>query len=392
MSIRAGICFGLLVLGGTVARGEETLTATQWQIDAMTRKMDGDLRGAIAALDKAIALEPEGWLFYALRAVYKSELGDLAGAIADYTLIISRAPEERLGTFYSKRGDVRSRAGDHAGAMTDFDQAIKRRPDHAIGYNNRSVARNRAGNYAGALEDMTKAIALAPKSTRYLLNRATLYESHGEMAAAAKDYDHALELEPKNYNLSYDRAEFRRSQGDLEGAAADYTKAVEGGPDYAGGYLFRGMIRQAQGQWEAAATDYCKAVKALEPDTQDPVPYCEIALRQLGRGTPPADLAKLAAGWDDDWIKVTVQFLAGTVAESDLLARASQDTSKRGPVTQSLALYFAGMVRLQAGEAATARKYFEQYLALKLPDSIEATLVRAELARLAQKPSAAPAK
>lgn len=391
MSLRAGICFGLLVLGGTVARGEETLTATQWQIEALTRKMAGDLRGAIAAWDKAIALEPAGWLFFASRAECRSEIGDLAGAIADYTLIIARAPEERLGTFYSKRGDVRSRAGDHTGAMEDFDQAIKRRPDDAIDYNNRGVARNRAGNYAGALEDMAKAIALAPKNTRYLLNRATLYVSHGEMAAAAKDFERAVEVAPKNYDIYVSRAEFRHDQGDLEGAVADYTKALEGNPDYAGdGYFNRGAVRQAQGNWAEAAADYAKAATAMG-EAPSVLVHREVALRQLGRGTPSADLAHTVAGWDAGWFKVIGQFLSGTVTEADLLAQAGEP-GKLTKEKQSLALYFAGMTRLQAGDAATARKYFEQYLALKTSVFLEATLVEAELARLDQKPAVAPTK
>lgn len=391
MSFRPGILLGLLVLSGSLALGEETLTATQWQIDALTRKMDGDLRGAIAAIDKAIALEPGGWLFYVYRAAYKSELGDLEGAIADYTLIIARAPEERLGTFYSKRGDVRSRAGDHAGAMEDFDHAIKLRPDDAIDYNNRSVARSRAGNYAGALEDMGKAIALAPKNTRYLLNRATLYESHGEMAAAAKDFDRAVEVAPKDYDISARRGEFRLTQGDLEGAAADYSRVLEGGPDYAGVSLILAMIRQAQGDREAAVAGYDQAVKAMEGSPL-PILYREIVLRQLERGTPPADLARLVAGWKNESIRAAGEFLAGTVSESDLLARAGRNTGEEGTLFKSIALYLAGMVRLTAGDAPTARKYFEEYLKLDLPDSIETTLVRAELDRMAKKPPVAPAK
>src|SRR5262245_55759150 len=61
-------------------------------------------------------------LYYFLGGLARYNLGDLAGALADYDRAIALKPDE--ATTYNNRGLVRSELGDLAGALTDFDQVL----------------------------------------------------------------------------------------------------------------------------------------------------------------------------------------------------------------------------------------------------------------------------
>ena len=87
--------------------------------------------------------------------------GDLAGALADYDQAIALNPQD--ATAYNNRGIARADQGDLAGALADYDQAIALNPQDATAYNNRGNARQAQGDLAGALADYDQAIALNPQ-------------------------------------------------------------------------------------------------------------------------------------------------------------------------------------------------------------------------------------
>ncbi len=126
------------------------------------RSLSGDDEGALVDLERAVELASKAAedgpvsLTDALmeRAAIRAALDDYAGAIADYSAVIERAPRSYA---YAKRGDCKRRQGDHEGAVADYDKAIELDPKAAAVYYSRGLARKALGDTQGAADDMAKA-------------------------------------------------------------------------------------------------------------------------------------------------------------------------------------------------------------------------------------------
>ncbi len=290
----------------------------------------GDLAGAVAAYDEAIALmselrevlEPRGQWSPALRnalagahvnrGVALSDQGDLAGAVAAYDEAIALmsglrevleprgqwAPELRndLAVAHINRGNALSRQGDLAGALAAYDEAIalrsglreeleprgqwspELRNDLAGAHMNRGNALSRQGDLAGAVAAYDEAIALrsglrevleprgqwAPELRNDLaaahMNRGNALSRQGDLAGAVAAYDEAIALrsglrevlEPRGQwspELRNDlavahmnRGSALSDQGDLAGAVAAYDEAIA---------IMSGLreVLEPRGQW-----------------------------------------------------------------------------------------------------------------------------------------------
>ena len=86
--------------------------------------------------------------------------GDVDGAIAAFDQAIASTP--RSATAYLNRGMAWQRAGNMNRALADLDQAIRLDPDAARGYYHRSVVLRRLGNVKRARQDERRAIQLDP--------------------------------------------------------------------------------------------------------------------------------------------------------------------------------------------------------------------------------------
>jgi tetratricopeptide (TPR) repeat protein len=113
-------CKSVLGIGAKGPAGE----AAKHLSDGLALAWRGDLDGAIAAFDQAIALKP------------------------------------KFAFAYLNRGLAYQRQGESARAAADLDLAIKYAPYAARGYYNRSVLRREQGNRRGADADANRAVQL----------------------------------------------------------------------------------------------------------------------------------------------------------------------------------------------------------------------------------------
>jgi lipoprotein NlpI len=94
--------------------------------------------------------------------------------------------------------------GDLDGAIADFTKAIEFKPDYALAYNNRSIARKAKGDLDGAIADYAKASKLKPDDADAYHEFGCLrYDSH-DFTNALADFCKAVELDSSN-----DYARFR---------------------------------------------------------------------------------------------------------------------------------------------------------------------------------------
>lgn len=87
--------------------------------------------------------------------------GDLDGAIAEFDRAI--AASEQPGLAHLNRGLAYERQGQHDRALTDLDRAVRQTPSSARAYYNRSLALHRKGARERAAADADRAIELDPR-------------------------------------------------------------------------------------------------------------------------------------------------------------------------------------------------------------------------------------
>lgn len=186
---RHSLFFALLLVTPALAQQ----TAYEFSVSALRKEKDGDIPGAIADYDRAIALKPD---------------------------------KEELEIYYGARGNLKIAHEDFAGAIADCDQYIALQPDSAAMYGIRGAAKIRLGDSAGAIADFSKVIALEPKNATYYHFRGLFRRIQGDMDGAIADYGKFCELQPESMFGYYCRGIVRQGTTDFAGALADYDKAI----------------------------------------------------------------------------------------------------------------------------------------------------------------------
>ncbi len=189
----------------------------------------------------------------------KYNLGDYAGAIADYTKAIQLEPD--VASAYNNRGNAKGKLGQHFAAITDYNIAIGLEPDVATAYNNRGNAKGKLGQHFAAIADFDTAIRLKPDYADAYINRGNAKARLGQHFAAIADYDTAIRLKPNAADAYLNRGAAKNNLGQHFAAIADYDTAIRLKPDYADAYYGRGLAKGLLGRTLEARQDLRTALR-----------------------------------------------------------------------------------------------------------------------------------
>jgi tetratricopeptide (TPR) repeat protein len=201
----------------------------------------------------------------ALRAAQRMGAGDLRGAMADVNEALAR--DSRHAGAYALRGTLRLTGGDRAGAIADMTRAIELAPQEPgieVVYANRANAFWLEGRNAEALGDTERALALNPAHAAALHMRARLRADQGDLDGARDDLDRALALAPKMMSAYETRAAVHLLAGRLQEAIADYRTLMWSVPRDADAVAGRGIVRGLLGETAPALDDLTRA-RAMNP-------------------------------------------------------------------------------------------------------------------------------
>jgi len=198
-----------------------------------------DYDRALSEYEKALALNPRSSLAYSARARTLVEKGDDAGALADLDRAIAIAQEPFL---YTNKAEIYLRQGDTSAALAALDQGLKLNPDHAQFFQDKADVYRKLGDTKQEEAALTRLIALKPKEQLGILLRAFLYEKLGKADLAIADYDSLLGFDPDHKFYRERRAELLALKGgapagpapkviDAAGDAPPATKAEDAAPE-----------------------------------------------------------------------------------------------------------------------------------------------------------------
>jgi tetratricopeptide (TPR) repeat protein len=158
---------------------------------------------------------------YYERARARSSEGDNKGALADINRAIRSDP--RMAMAYFARGNIKRCTGDAKGAIADFNKAIKLDAKNTSAYIGRGMARTQKG-VGRAINDFKKAIKLDPKSSEAYFGRGWAHAGKGDTKEAISDFTRAIKLNPQ-YGMAYMlRGEAYRANCETDKAIADAVR------------------------------------------------------------------------------------------------------------------------------------------------------------------------
>lgn len=133
---------------------------------------------------------------------------------------------------YHKRGFARLTKGDYDGAIADFTLALTRKSAFAEAFHDRGIAWFSKGDYDKAIADYTAALEINPLSSEVFHNRggAWLYKKNYDRAIA--DFSKVLDIVPDDFEAYSNRGTALFYKCDYENALADQLKAIEINTNY----------------------------------------------------------------------------------------------------------------------------------------------------------------
>lgn len=292
-------------------------TVSEYVDRAWVLQRGGDVDGALAALDAAVALDPTSANALANRGLVRVYAGDLDAARIDLDRAADLDPSEVVAM--NGRGLLYMADGEYEDAVIEFSRSIRYSRGNVWALGQRANAYVQLGEHDKALADVdAMLVALPGDRSAALLRVAILWEAdrrdealaaadalllespddvelltvladlrveHGDAQAALDLYDRAVALAPEDGLTRAERAKARLRTGDMEGADADLAAARAAAIATEDAGLLNSVC------WNAALANHrleqalldCDAALALSPESAAILDSRGMVLLRLGR-------------------------------------------------------------------------------------------------------------
>ncbi len=221
--------------------------------------------GALALLDRAVALDPDSVAVRLRRAKRFAKLDRDAEAIADLDHVLARDPEN-LQALYERSQIHGWSARDHAKAEQDILAMLALDPEDVLALESQGCLLLIRGRNLDALAPLTRAIEKDPARWSPYYYRGTAKAVGRDLAGAVQDLTDALERRPDDpAMLLTDRAKYRNWMLEANEALADAEQALRLGPNNARALSQKGTALGLLGR-RAEALQAAREAIALAPN------------------------------------------------------------------------------------------------------------------------------
>ena len=277
---------------------------------------------AMAEYAKAIALRPDHWEAYKLRADALREMGQAERAIEEYDQALKVNPDSE--STYCGRGFAWLEGKDLSRADADFSKALAINGDHSLSHSGRAWVKNHRGDFDGALIEFRKALEVGGQNSDWAYAHkgcAMTQYSKGNYDEAIDEFTSALGLDPGDASSLAWRGAARLAKRDDRGALEDAERSLAADPTNLDALLVRGAARKASGDPGGAMKDYAE-ILTRAPKEWRWSSYVETSLHHWKRSADP----KLSVS---EAIAERVQKLSST--ELGERCRAARELARSGP-------------------------------------------------------------
>ena len=265
----------LLVIGAysvislpAFAQNDSISTYDGWITASFDALDEDNNQRAEQCLKNAMRLEPanpqNGLLFVNLGTIQR-RLGKLQDAEISYTCAISLLDENTVA--YSTRASLYAEIEQYQKAIDDYSVVISRNPEDEDALYERALCRLMNNDTIGARLDLETIDKFNPKSAKSRLGMAMVYKAMGENAMAVELYDALIKANPKSWSLLRDRAEVYFFSKRLGAAMLDIDKSIQMNGRDPLSYYLRAKIRWAKGDREYARRDLNRAIELGLPQS-----------------------------------------------------------------------------------------------------------------------------
>ncbi len=206
---------------------------------AISWMKEGQMNIALAALDDAIALQPNA-IAFDLKGLVYSEMNELEQAQAMYQTAIGLDSSYSFAYYNLSLLKWSERQLNEAWAFAD--RAISLDTNLFKAYFQRAALAKTLGKSEAALADYDKLLNITSDyHEEILLNRAISRKLSGDVLGAMDDLNHAILLDPAQAKSYYMRGNINVLLGHYYTALDDYTRAIELNHDYTEALYNRGI-------------------------------------------------------------------------------------------------------------------------------------------------------
>lgn len=236
--------------------------------EAMDAFEKDDLPTAIRLFTESIHVVPNYAPAFGHRAIARKTLGDIDGAIADYTRAIQFSENYPFYAeyYYHNRGIAFHKKGNFDRAIEDYTDALNLNPQFADAYSRRGTSKAAKGDLSGAIRDYTAAMEIAPHDEMPVVNRGVAYSQLGDLHSAIKDYNLALSINPSRWEAYSNLGEAQIRLSMFEQATANLEMAISLSPDQP--WPYHSLMSQylEQGRYKDALLVCDRALEQFAPD------------------------------------------------------------------------------------------------------------------------------
>jgi len=235
-----------------------------WELNGADPAGATQVKAAEAILAQAIANSPDEVSGYTSRASFRNGIGDRKGALADLNRAIAIEPSVDL---YLERADLDAIFGDLAAAAADAESARQLDPSSSGAIQTLAQFRADRGDLAAGVALLDERIALGGESVPALRRaKARLIGEYGDAAEAVKLYDAMIAEKPGSPRLLNGRCWIKGTRDfSVDTALKDCTEAIELMEDSTLALDSRAMVWFRMGRYEDALRDL-NTVLAAAPD------------------------------------------------------------------------------------------------------------------------------
>jgi len=318
--------------------------------DAKDMLRNGRYEEAIEQLNQVLILDTNSDSAYYNRGLAKNFMGNISGAIADYSRAIDLNPKNAEALF--NRGVIRLNGQDLVGALSDFnaliDYQLYRGEDLADIFIARAKVFIELNSWDDAESDLNAAINHNPGCAEIYLHKGIICDHLVDSVNAIRNYTICINLDAKIALAYYNRGYHKYKSALYEEALEDFNRGIEISneqtPKYQMVLLMRGNIFQRKKKWQEAIKDYTNAIRL---DSKDSKAYFNRAQ-----------------------VRFEVQDLPGAIADYTLCLSLDNENT--------FALYNRGMAKYDLSDYWGALDDFDRLISLESDDG-EAYLFRGKV-------------